>query len=254
MIDRDNDLDPLFCCRGLLVGANGSAVDHLDLAIVGGTDGIHHPIPNTRLSPSHEAVVTGGARAVALWQVAPRRARPEHPKDAVQYAAVINAWNASRLVGQQRLDHSPLEVGQVVSAHGKPESRLRAHGKPLVGKRRTLATERGRSIAVVEEVHEPPHSSPSANYEQKQCDERDIEGRVVGLARMGQPFASAARLKDHHHHRHADEQEHREGSDHPGKGTAAGKPSPSIAHHQSLFAQSANVNGHSKASIVDPRL
>lgn len=130
MIDRDSDQHPLFCRCGLLVGANGGAVDHLDVAIVGGADGVHQPVPYARLPPSHEAVVAGGARTVALRQVAPRRSRSQHPEDAVQHAAVIDARHASRLVGQQRLDHAPLEVGQVVSAHADAESETRAIWKP----------------------------------------------------------------------------------------------------------------------------
>ena len=57
---------PPFCRRSLLVGANGSAVDHLDIAIVRRGDGVHHPIPHASLSPSHKAIVAGGARAIAL--------------------------------------------------------------------------------------------------------------------------------------------------------------------------------------------
>jgi hypothetical protein len=41
VIDRDSDLHPLFCHRDLLVGANGSAVDHLYLAVMSGGDGVH---------------------------------------------------------------------------------------------------------------------------------------------------------------------------------------------------------------------
>ncbi len=89
---------------------------------MGGGDGVHHPIPHPGLPPSHEAVVTGGARAIALRQVSPRRTRSQHPEDAVQHAAVIDAWDASRLVGQQRLDHAPLEIGQIISAHAELES------------------------------------------------------------------------------------------------------------------------------------
>lgn len=36
---------PLFTVAALLVGANRSAVDHLDIAIVRGGDGVHHPVP-----------------------------------------------------------------------------------------------------------------------------------------------------------------------------------------------------------------
>jgi hypothetical protein len=60
---------PPFCRRGLLVGANGSAVDHLDVAVVRGGDGVHQPVPHARLSPSREAVVAGRARTKATPQL-----------------------------------------------------------------------------------------------------------------------------------------------------------------------------------------
>src|SRR4029450_4564676 len=100
---------PPFCRRGLLMDPNGGAVDHLDVAVVRDGDGVHQPVPHARLPPSHEAVVTGGAWAIALRQVAPRCTRPQYPEDAVQHAAVIDARHASRLVGQQRLDNAPLK-------------------------------------------------------------------------------------------------------------------------------------------------
>lgn len=80
MIDRDNDLHPPFCRRSLLVRPDGTAVDHLDVANMGSGDSVHQPIPHACLSPSHEAVVAGGARTIALGQVAPRRPRPQHQK------------------------------------------------------------------------------------------------------------------------------------------------------------------------------
>ena len=86
-------------------------------------------VPHARFPPSHEAVVAGGARAVALGQVAPWCTGSQHPEDAVQRAAVINARHASRLVGQERLDHAPLEVGQIVSAHADAESANGQNGK-----------------------------------------------------------------------------------------------------------------------------
>jgi hypothetical protein len=108
---------------------NGGAVDHLDVAVVRDGDGVHQPVPHARLPPSHEAVVTGGARPIPLRQVAPRCTRPQYPEDAVQQAAVIDARHASRLVGQQRLDNAPLEVGQIVLAHADAESGFHPMGK-----------------------------------------------------------------------------------------------------------------------------
>lgn len=97
---RDNDPGSPFCRRGLLTGTNGSAVDHLDVTIMRGCDGIHHPVPDSGIPPSHEAVVAGGARTVALGKIAPRRARSQHPKHPVQYEPIIDARDASRFVLQ----------------------------------------------------------------------------------------------------------------------------------------------------------
>jgi hypothetical protein len=124
-----SDLRPPFCRRGLLVGANGRAVDHLDVAVMRCADNVHQPVPHACLSPSHEAIVAGGTRTITLGQVAPWRTRSQHPEDAVQHAAVIHARHASRLVGQQRLDHAPLEIGQVIPAHIDSESELPAKWK-----------------------------------------------------------------------------------------------------------------------------
>lgn len=71
--------------------SDGSAVDHLDGAIVRGTDGVHQLVPHACLSPSIEAVVTGGARPIALGQVTPRRPGTQHPEDAVQHPPVVDA-------------------------------------------------------------------------------------------------------------------------------------------------------------------
>src|SRR6516164_10467568 len=116
---------PLFCRRGLLVGTNRSAVHHLDVAVVCGGDGVHNPIPYTRLPPPHEAVVAGSARAKPLWQITPRRAGSQHPKNAVQHAVIVDARHSARLVGQKRRDHAPLEVCQIISAHAYAEIRFR---------------------------------------------------------------------------------------------------------------------------------
>ena len=69
-------------------------------------------------------------RAIALGQVTPRRTGAQYPEDAVQRATIIDARYASRLVGQQRLDHAPLEVGQIISAHADAESEIWLPWKP----------------------------------------------------------------------------------------------------------------------------
>lgn len=95
---------------------NGS-VKVVDGGVFG--DGVSY---NPRLPPSDKAIVTGSARAIAFGKITPRRAGSEHPENAVQHATIIHARNASRLVGQKRLDHTPLEVGQIISAHADAES------------------------------------------------------------------------------------------------------------------------------------
>ena len=94
-----------------------------------GGDGVHHPIPHASFPPSYEAVVASGAWTIAFGQVSPRRTGSQHPEDAVQHPPVINAWHAPGFVGQQRLDHAPLEVGQVISAHADAESEKLPEGK-----------------------------------------------------------------------------------------------------------------------------
>jgi hypothetical protein len=110
------------------VGANGGAVDHLDVAVVGSGDGVHHLIPYTCFPPPHKAIVTGGAWPVAFGQIAPRRTGPQHPEDAVQHAPVIDTRHASWFVGQERFDYTPLKIGQVISAHTDAESEFSGIG------------------------------------------------------------------------------------------------------------------------------
>ncbi|BAB53738.1 mlr8101 [Mesorhizobium japonicum MAFF 303099] len=106
------------------MGANGGTVDHLDVTVVHGGDGIHQPVPHTRLPPSHEAVVAGGSWAVALGQVAPRRTGAQNPEDAIHYTSVVYTRHTTRFVGEKRLDNVPFEVAKVISAHGDSESEL----------------------------------------------------------------------------------------------------------------------------------
>jgi hypothetical protein len=72
------------------------------------------------------------SRAIAFWQVAPRCAGSQHPEYPVQYATVIDTRHASGLVGQKWLDHAPLEISQVISAHAERESVFHARVKPKV--------------------------------------------------------------------------------------------------------------------------
>lgn len=49
--------------------------------------------------PSHEAVVAGGAWAIALGQITPRRTGSQHPEDAVEHTPIIDARHTTRFVG-----------------------------------------------------------------------------------------------------------------------------------------------------------
>jgi len=55
---------PLFVVAVCWLGADGGAVDHLDVAMAGGGDGIHHTIPDDRLWASREAFLAGRSRAI----------------------------------------------------------------------------------------------------------------------------------------------------------------------------------------------
>src|ERR1700743_1516981 len=91
---------PAFCRRSLLVRPDGSTVDHLDRAVMRGADRVHQPIPCARLSPSYEAIVAGGAWAIALRQVSPGSTGSQHPENAVQHATVIDAGTPRGLLGK----------------------------------------------------------------------------------------------------------------------------------------------------------
>src|SRR4051812_49233481 len=71
---------------------------------------------------------------------------------------------------------------------------------------RSLPSRVNRIHSAEEEVDELPHTPPRPDHKQKQCNQGQIEGGVVGLTRARQSFASASGLKRDHYHRHANEQ------------------------------------------------
>lgn len=107
--------------------ANHGAVDHLHVAVMRLDDGIHQPIPDAGFSPAVEAVVDCRARPVTLRQVAPRRARAQHPENAVENPPIVDPRDAPRLVGKMRLDRLPLEIRQLIPGHGEAPSRSLNH-------------------------------------------------------------------------------------------------------------------------------
>lgn len=67
---------PPFCIRRLLVPPKVILVDHLHIAVMRGVHRVHQPVSYTCLSPSREAIVRGGARAMPARQIArPRSGR-----------------------------------------------------------------------------------------------------------------------------------------------------------------------------------
>jgi len=98
----------------VLVNADTGRVDHDDVAIAGLGDFLQEPIPDARLAPADKPVVAGRRGAVTLWHFCPGRTRPEAPKDAVQYSAVINAGHTTGLVRKQGLDDRPFVIRQLV--------------------------------------------------------------------------------------------------------------------------------------------
>ena len=95
------------------------AVDHLDLAVVGFRNNPQNVIPVTSFTPADEAIVAGRVRAVALWDIGPRRAAAQPPEYAVEDTPVINPLHAARLLRQQRRDDLPLGVSEFVACHLK---------------------------------------------------------------------------------------------------------------------------------------
>ena len=96
---------------------------------------VHEAIPDHCLSPSVEAIVDRGRRAVALGDIRSGNSCAQHPEDAVEHTPIIDSRLAARLVGKKRHDHVPLEIAQFVTSHVKTpfwefESRTAEFGNP----------------------------------------------------------------------------------------------------------------------------
>jgi hypothetical protein len=116
----------------------------------------HNPSPYARSSPANETVVASGVRAEVVWQIAPRCPRSQDPEDAIENTTVIHPWHAAWLVGQHRLDSSPLIVGEFVAHDSAPSVRGLNHGSafrlnmPAKKRVRRFAPESGpRVLSVV---------------------------------------------------------------------------------------------------------
>jgi hypothetical protein len=80
----------------MLVHAHDGRIYHLHRGVMFGSQGIHDPIPNASLPPANEAIIASRVWAKALWQIAPRCARPQDPKDAVENTPIIYTLHALR--------------------------------------------------------------------------------------------------------------------------------------------------------------
>jgi hypothetical protein len=167
------------------VRADGSAIDHLDVAVVGLGDCVHQPIPDACPSPAHEAVVARCPWPIALGQVTPRRTRAQHPENAVQHPPVINALNAPRLVRQQRRDHAPLKVGQIIAALAASLNQINAALRiPFMGSR---PSERKLSKALQPSLNSavPQRSHSAKNFFVSNC-KRTMLAQSSNLGSLGQ--------------------------------------------------------------------
>src|SRR5215467_9379635 len=122
-----------FLGSGLLMDAHAGRIDHLHLAIMGGDHRLHQAVPDAGFAPAVEAIVDRRRRPVAFRHVGPWCSRSQHPEDAVQHPTVIDPRHTAWLVRQQRLDHLPLEVRQIVARHRKAPFGTLNHFSRLLG-------------------------------------------------------------------------------------------------------------------------
>jgi hypothetical protein len=80
----------------MLVHTHDRGVYHLSGRIMGGTEPDHKPVPDASPPPANETTVAGHVGAVALWQIAPRRAGSQDPEDAVEDAPVSSTRGMPR--------------------------------------------------------------------------------------------------------------------------------------------------------------
>jgi hypothetical protein len=61
---------------GMLMDAHHRSIDHLHCGIMRSGKRVHDARPDSGSPPPNEAIVAGCARAIDVWKIAPRRARP----------------------------------------------------------------------------------------------------------------------------------------------------------------------------------
>ena len=135
--------------RSMLMHADNGRIDHLHGRIMSHRQAIHDPIPDTGPSPANEAIVASCVGSVGLRQIAPWRTWSQDPKDAIEDAPVVHPWHAAWLVGEHRLDDTPLIVIEFISHDSRLQFGALNHGQraainrgprcPSLPKKRTFA-------------------------------------------------------------------------------------------------------------------
>ena len=97
------------------------AIDHLHLAAMRFGDYVHQPVPDPSLAPAIEAIVGRRIWPIALRKIAPWRAGPQRPEDAIEHTPVVFALGTRTALRQHRFDDSPLEIRQVVAHDPTPQ-------------------------------------------------------------------------------------------------------------------------------------
>jgi hypothetical protein len=91
----------------VLVHAHDGGINHLHGRIMACGQCVHKLVPHASPTPANKSIVASGVGTKVAGKIAPRRARTQDPKDAVEHAAVICTLHAARLVRQKRLDGDP---------------------------------------------------------------------------------------------------------------------------------------------------
>ena len=91
----------------VLVHAHDGGINHLHGRIMACVQRTHKLVPHASPAPANKSIAASGVGTKVAGKIAPRRARTQDPKDAVEHAAVICTLHAARLVRQKRLDGDP---------------------------------------------------------------------------------------------------------------------------------------------------
>ena len=114
----------------VLVHAHNGRVDHLHGRVMSRSERVHDPAPDASPSPANETIVAGRIWTEAVWQIAPRCAGSQNPKDAVQNTSVVHTRHAARLIWQHWPDGNPFLVREFVAHDSKLQFGALNHGLP----------------------------------------------------------------------------------------------------------------------------